>query len=106
MLALTRKTLGAVPVLREALQALLPGLQSAWVYGSVAKQTDTAQSDIDVMLWVRACSSVKYLAPLSPQRPNLGGKSTQAATLPKSSRAVVPSPTRSSSGCCRSPCCL
>lgn len=50
LVALTRKTLGTVPVLREALQALLPALQSAWVYGSVAKQTDTAQSDVDVML--------------------------------------------------------
>jgi hypothetical protein len=37
---------GTVPVLREALQALLPALQSAWVYCSVAKQTDTAQSDV------------------------------------------------------------
>ena len=29
LVALTRKTLGTVPVLREALQALLPDLQSA-----------------------------------------------------------------------------
>jgi hypothetical protein len=50
LVALTRKTLGTVPVLREALQALLPALQSAWVYGSVAKQTDTAKSDVDVIL--------------------------------------------------------
>ena len=48
--SLTLKTLGTVPVLREALQALLSALQSAWVYGSVAKQRDTAQSDVDVML--------------------------------------------------------
>ena len=50
LVALTRKTLGTVPVLRDALQHLQPHLQSAWVYGSVAKQTDTARSDIDVML--------------------------------------------------------
>lgn len=47
---LTRKTLGVEPLLRDALSALVPDLQAAWVYGSVAKQTDTAQSDIDVML--------------------------------------------------------
>lgn len=47
---LTRKTLGVEPLLREALLGLTPNLQAAWVYGSVAKQTDTAQSDIDVML--------------------------------------------------------
>ena len=50
LVALTRKTLGVEPKLREALQPLVPNLQAAWVYGSVAKQTDTAQSDIDVML--------------------------------------------------------
>ena len=47
---ITRKTLGMEPLLREALQALVPGLRAAWIYGSVAKQSDTAQSDIDVML--------------------------------------------------------
>ena len=50
LVALTRKTLGVMPVLQEALAPLLPKLQAAWVYGSVAKQTDTARSDIDVML--------------------------------------------------------
>ena len=50
LVALTRKTLGTVPVLRDALLPLMPDLQGAWVYGSVAKQTDTARSDIDVML--------------------------------------------------------
>ena len=50
LVGLTRKTLGVEPLLREALLPLLPDLQAAWVYGSVAKQTDTAQSDIDVML--------------------------------------------------------
>jgi predicted nucleotidyltransferase len=47
---LTRKTLGVEPMLREALLALVPDLHAAWVFGSVAKQTDSAQSDIDVML--------------------------------------------------------
>lgn len=50
LVALTRKTLDVVPVLGDVLTTLLPGLQSACVYGSVAKQTDTARSDIDVML--------------------------------------------------------
>jgi predicted nucleotidyltransferase len=47
---LTRKTLGAEPILREALLPLTPALKAAWIFGSVAKQTDTAQSDIDLML--------------------------------------------------------
>lgn len=50
LVALTRKVLGAVPLLRAALAPLQPRLLAAWVYGSVARQADTAASDIDVML--------------------------------------------------------
>jgi predicted nucleotidyltransferase len=50
LIALTRKTLGAAPLLREALLPLTPGLRAAWIYGSYAKESDTAQSDVDVML--------------------------------------------------------
>lgn len=37
-------------MLQDALGPLLPRLHAAWIYGSVAKETDTASSDIDVML--------------------------------------------------------
>ena len=74
LVALTRKTLGTVPVLREAVQALLPGLQSAWVYGSVAKQTDTAQSDIDVMLVGEGLQLSQVLSALEPAEAQLGRK--------------------------------
>jgi predicted nucleotidyltransferase len=72
--ALTRKTLGAEPLLREALQPLLPGLQGAWIFGSVAKQTDTAQSDIDVMLVGKNLSLAKVLELLLPVEEQLGRK--------------------------------
>lgn len=74
LVALTRKTLGAEPLLREALQPLLPGLQGAWIYGSVAKQTDTAQSDIDVMLVGKNLSLAKVLELLLPVEAQLGRK--------------------------------
>ena len=74
LVALTRKTLGTVPVLRDALQALLPNLQSAWVYGSVAKQTDTARSDIDVMLVGKDLLLSQVLAALEPAEAQLGRK--------------------------------
>ena len=74
LLTLTRKTLGTVPVLRDALQALSPNLQSAWVYGSVAKQTDTASSDIDVMLVGNDLSLSQVLAALEPAEAQLGRK--------------------------------
>lgn len=74
LVALTRKTLGAEPMLREALQPLLPGLQGAWIFGSVAKQTDTAQSDIDVMLVGKNLSLSKVLELLLPVETQLGRK--------------------------------
>ena len=37
LLALTRKTLGVEPMLREALEPLTPDLKTAWIYGSVAQ---------------------------------------------------------------------
>ncbi len=74
LVALTRKTLGAEPLLREVLQSLLPGLQGAWIYGSVAKQTDTAQSDIDVMLVGKNLSLAKVLELLLPVEAQLGRK--------------------------------
>lgn len=74
LLALTRKTMGTVPVLRAALQPLQPNLQSAWVYGSVAKQADTARSDIDVMLVGSDLLLSQVLAALEPAEVQLGRK--------------------------------
>jgi predicted nucleotidyltransferase len=74
LVALTRKTLGTVPVLRDALQPLQPNLQSAWVYGSVAKQADTARSDIDVMLVGSDLLLSQVLAALESAEVQLGRK--------------------------------
>jgi predicted nucleotidyltransferase len=61
-------------MLREALLPLVPDLQAAWVYGSVAKQTDTAQSDIDVMLIGKNLRLSKVLELLVPLEAQLGRK--------------------------------
>ena len=74
LVGLTRKTLGAEPLLREALQPLVPNLRAAWIYGSVAKQTDTAQSDIDVMLIGKNLPLAKVLELLVPLESQLGRK--------------------------------
>ena len=74
LVAITRKTLGTVPVLRDALQPLMSELQGAWVYGSVAKQTDTARSDIDVMLVGTNLTLGNVLACLEPAEAKLGRK--------------------------------
>ena len=47
---LVLKTMGLADVLRAALAPLAPQIEMAFVYGSVAKQQDTADSDIDVMI--------------------------------------------------------
>jgi len=74
LLALTRKTLGMAPVLREALRPIAPRLTTAFIYGSVAKQTDTAQSDIDLMLIGDNLSLNEILTLLMPVEAQLGRK--------------------------------
>ncbi len=48
--AIVQKTTGLAEPLREALTPLTSQITAAFVYGSVAKKTDTASSDIDLML--------------------------------------------------------
>src|SRR5712672_796236 len=48
--SLVLKTSGLVDVLRAALAPLAAQIDQAFVYGSVAKGTDTAKSDIDLMV--------------------------------------------------------
>lgn len=74
LVALTRKTLGTVPLLRDALAPLQPRLQAAWIYGSVARQTDTAASDIDVLLVGNDLLLGEVLDMLVPLEPQLGRK--------------------------------
>jgi predicted nucleotidyltransferase len=50
MRALVNKTIGAFSVLRSALQVLSKRIVVAFVYGSVAREEDTAPSDIDLMV--------------------------------------------------------
>jgi len=50
LVALTRKTMGAAPLLQQALQPMAANISTAFIFGSVAKSTDTANSDVDVLL--------------------------------------------------------
>ncbi len=50
LIAIVQKTIGLVYPLKKALNPLLADIDAAFVYGSVAKRTDTASSDIDLML--------------------------------------------------------
>jgi len=44
------KTFGLADVIRSALEPLAEHIETAFIYGSVAKESDTASSDIDVMI--------------------------------------------------------
>lgn len=48
--SIVRKTFGLAMPLREALEPLAQSIEAAFVYGSVAKKSDRADSDIDVMI--------------------------------------------------------
>lgn len=48
--SLVVKTMGLAGPLQEALATFRDRIQAAFVYGSIAKGTDTAQSDIDLMV--------------------------------------------------------
>jgi predicted nucleotidyltransferase len=47
---IVRKTFGIADVLKQALQPVIEKLELAFVYGSIAKGTETFDSDIDLML--------------------------------------------------------
>jgi predicted nucleotidyltransferase len=50
LVSIVKKTFGVAGVLQEALTPLFPQLSKAFVYGSVARGEDHADSDVDVML--------------------------------------------------------
>ncbi len=72
LVSLTRKTVGLEALLREALQPLHGKLAGAWIYGSVAKQTDTSESDVDVMLVGDGLTLANVLQCLEPVEQELG----------------------------------
>ncbi|MGD2140741.1 MAG: transcriptional regulator [Burkholderiales bacterium] len=74
LIALTRKVLGAEPLLRDALVVLTPNLKAAWIYGSYAKESETAQSDLDVMLVGNRLTLSRVLEVVAPLEEKLGRK--------------------------------
>ena len=83
LVALTRKTLGVVPLLREALRPFAHRLSEAFVYGSVASQADTASSDVDLMLVGRDLMLGEMLDVLLPLEESLGRKINPSIYTPE-----------------------
>lgn len=66
------KTLGPAGVLRAALAPLEPRIHAAVLYGSVAKRSDSAASDIDVMIVADGFTLESIYAALAPAEKRLG----------------------------------
>ena len=69
---IAQKTIGLAEPLRRALDPLSSRIDAAFVYGSVAKRTDTASSDIDVMLLTDDLSYADTFAALESASAALG----------------------------------
>jgi predicted nucleotidyltransferase len=71
---ITEKTVGLAEPLREALAPLAPQIHAAFVYGSIAKRTDTSASDVDLMLLSDQVSYADTFAALEGASSRLGRK--------------------------------
>ena len=77
------KTFGLVGLLQAGLEPLLPQLEQAFIYGSVAKGEDHASSDVDVMLVGNDLSYSKVMQMLAPIETQLQRKVNPTLYSPK-----------------------
>ena len=80
---LVLKTVGLADVLRTALTPLAGQIEAAFVYGSVAKQLDTAQSDIDVLIVSPDLGYADVFGALEAASDTLGRKVNPTLYTPK-----------------------
>ena len=69
-----KKTVALAEPIREALASLADRIDLAVLYGSVAKGTDTAASDIDILIVGDGLTLEDLYAALSPVEADLGRK--------------------------------
>ena len=69
---LVLKTSGLVDVIRTALAPVAAQIDSAFVFGSVARSKDTAKSDIDLMVISEKLANADLFAALEPATSRLG----------------------------------
>ncbi|HEY2344925.1 MAG TPA: transcriptional regulator [Xanthomonadaceae bacterium] len=72
LVAIVRKTFGLAGPVREALAPLAKRIRAAFIYGSVAKGSDTAASDIDLMLVTDTLAYPEVMSALHPLMEKLG----------------------------------
>ncbi|WP_418318111.1 nucleotidyltransferase domain-containing protein [Piscinibacter sakaiensis] len=96
------KTFGLAEPLRQALQPLSKKIAAAFVFGSVAKESDTASSDIDLLVAATICTTRTCLSHWNPSVPHLGAASTRRSSRARSWRNARSRMSHSSLGCFRS----
>lgn len=69
---LVLKTVGLADVVRTALLPLAPQITQAFVFGSIAKQQDSAHSDVDVLVVSDTLGYGEVFAALEPASQTLG----------------------------------
>lgn len=69
--SILKKTSGLVDILMDALAPLSPQIKAAFVFGSVAKNTENLGSDIDVLI-IGELDFTEAVAALYPAQTNLG----------------------------------
>jgi uncharacterized protein len=67
-----QKTFGIADILRATLAPLLPQIELAFIYGSIAKGSEHAGSDIDLLLVIEEASYGEVMALLAPAEQQLG----------------------------------
>lgn len=74
LITLVRKTLGIAPMLAEALAPLAGQIRLAFIYGSIAKGSEHAGSDVDVMIVGENLTLSAVLACVLPLEPGIRRK--------------------------------
>jgi len=72
--SIAQKTIGLAEPLREALAPLAKHIKAAFVFGSIAKRSDTAASDIDVLVLADKIDYADVFAALESAEAKLGRK--------------------------------
>lgn len=72
LLGITRKTFGIADVIKTALLPLDAQIEQAFIYGSVAKEQDTASSDIDLMVISDTLPYATLMTALIEAEPTVG----------------------------------
>lgn len=97
-----RKTAGLADVLRDALEPLVKRIQLAFIFGSIAKRTETSSSDVDLFV-AGDVSFADVVKAFAPTKERLGREINPVVTSLKDLRTKLRSGDRFHSRVAREP---